>query len=64
VYGPAACEREWGGVSSRRHYIVAAARNGRLVRAPEDQAMDIVYVGLILALFGLMGLMALGVDRL
>jgi hypothetical protein len=39
-------------------------RNGRLAATPEDRGMDIVYVGLILALFALMGLMAMGVDRL
>jgi hypothetical protein len=33
-------------------------------RAPDTRRMDIVYVGLILVLFALVGLMAVGVDRL
>jgi hypothetical protein len=40
------------------------SRYGRLAPAPDDRAMDIVYVGLILVLFGLVGLLAVGVDRL
>jgi hypothetical protein len=30
----------------------------------DSRGMDIVYVGLILAVFALVGLMAIGVDRL
>lgn len=33
-------------------------------RALDTRHMDIVYVGLILVLFALVGLMAVGVDRL
>jgi hypothetical protein len=35
-----------------------------LRQPPDTRAMDIVYVGLILVLFALVGLMAVGVDRL
>jgi hypothetical protein len=33
-------------------------------RARDIRAMDIVYIALILVVFGLVGLMAVGVDRL
>jgi hypothetical protein len=37
-----------------------AARRGRL----DSRVMDIVYIAFILVLFGLVGLMAVGVERL
>jgi hypothetical protein len=35
-----------------------------LRQPPDTRPMDIVYAGLILVLFALVGLMAVGVDRL